>query len=422
MIIRTRRGGNAQLRTAPEFGSSAIPLPGSGFGSYSGRPVTLDRAFGLPAVGAVIRQICNAVAMCDLDVYKDADNDGGYQQKAEGTWQDDLFDNPSLDDSEFDFLSDLAAGVEGYGNSFFLKTKNRRGQVLELRPLPPDYVRIRRDNGAKVFDVRLPTTLGTIGREVRGLTPSDILHIPGFRWPGLLSGLSPIAVHRAALDRSLALEEYAGRFFQNDASVNFAIQVPGKLNREQGRQMLDVWESTHGGLANAHRPGILSNGADIKQLGISMKDAQFIEAEGLTTQQAAQIWNWPMDLIAGGDTAMTQRLSVEQLGLRLVTFSLASRLKRIEKALMADPDLFPKGSGLCPRLSTAGLVHLDAVAQSTVVHQQIQDGTLNRNEARAELGRGPIPGGDEYLATPVGAAPNDTPPTADPSGTLEKPN
>lgn len=421
MIVRGR-DGNVELRTAGEFGSTAIPLPGSGFGNYSGRPMSLDRAFGLPAVGSVIRQICGAVAMCDLDVYKDTDADGGYQEKAEGTWQDDLFDNPSLDDSEFDFLSDLAAGIEGAGNSFFLKTKNKRGQVLELRPIPPDMVQIRRQGGQKVFDIRIPTALGSSMQEVRGLTTGDILHVPGFRWPGLLSGISPITAHRAALDRALALEEYAGRFFQNDASVNFAIQVPGKVSKTQAKQILDVWESTHGGLQNAHRPGLLANGADVKQLGISMKDAQFIESEGITTLQAAQIWNWPVDLISGGDTSSTQRLSVEQLGLRVLTFSLAPRLRRIEKALAADHDLFPPGSGLCPRFTTSSLIRLDAVAQADVLHQQIQDGTLSRNEARAELGRGPVPGGDEYLQTPVGAGANDTPPPVDPSGTLEKPN
>lgn len=408
-----------QMRSAPEFGSSAIPLPGGGFGSFTGRPVSLDRAYGLPAVGSVIRQICNAVAMCDLDVYR-ANDDDGFAEKAEGTWQDVLFDNPCLDDSEFDFLSDLSSGIEGGGNSFFLKTKDKLNRVLELRPLPPDCVRVRRENGRKVFDVRFPNDSGMGGREYKGVGTDQILHIPGFRWPGLLSGISPISAYRASLDRSLALEEYAGRFFQNDASTSFALKIPGKINRVQGKQILNVWESTHGGLANAHRPGLLSNGADVVKLGISMKDAQFIESEALTTQQAAQIWNWPADLIDGGDSAATQRLSVEQLGLRVMTFSLGWRLRRIEKALIADHDLFPPKSKLCPRFTTTALIRLDATTLATTLHQQIQDGTRTRNEARAELGLGPVPGGDEFLQTPVGAAPNDTPPP-DPSGTLEKP-
>lgn len=418
MIVRGRHG-NVELRSAPEFGSTAIPLPGGAPG-FSGRSVSLDRAFGLPAVGAVIRQICGAIAMCDLDVYKDSDADGGYQEKAEGTWQDDLFDNPSLDDSEFDFLSDLAAGIEGAGNSFFLKTKNKRGQVLELRPIPPDMVQIRRQGGQKVFDIRIPTAFGSSLQEVRGLTTADILHIPGFRWPGLLSGISPITAHRASLDRSLALEEYAGRFFQNDASVNFAIQVPGKVSKTQAKQILDVWESTHGGLSNAHRPGLLANGADVKQLGISMKDAQFIESEAITTLQAAQIWDWPVDSISGGDTSTTQRLSVEQLGLRRL-MHLAPRLRRIEKALIADHDLFPPSSGLCPRFTTTALIRLDAMAQAQVNHLEIQDGTKSPNEVRADKGLRPRPGGDVYLQTPVGAGANDPAPPADPSGTLENP-
>jgi HK97 family phage portal protein len=218
------------------------------------------------------------------------------------------------------------------------------------------------------------------------------------------------------------LEEYAGRFFQNDSTPPFAIVVPGKISQAQGRTMLDVFEASHSGLANAHRPALLSNGATVETLGVSMRDAQFIEGENLTTQQVAQIWNWPLDLLSGGDTANTQRLSVEQLGLRLLTFSVAPRLRRIEKGLLADPDLFPPGSGLFPRFTTHDLIRLDASTLASVVHSQIQDGMLNPNEGRAEFGRPPRDGGDEYLQTPVGAAPNDAPkPPADPTGTLEKP-
>ena len=53
------------------------------------------------------------------------------------------------------------------------------------------------------------------GRMVR-LDPTDVLHIPGLGFDGVM-GYSPIALEKSAVGLSIAAEEYGSKFFGNGA-------------------------------------------------------------------------------------------------------------------------------------------------------------------------------------------------------------
>jgi len=288
VILRTRTGQNREYRSFSEFGSSAIPLPGSGFSAFTGVPVTSDRTFGLPAVMDAIRLISELTATMDIGTYR------GYlgeKETAEDSWQDKLLDQPNQDQSQFDWLSDVSACVEGYGNSFVEKVKFR-GEVVELIPRDPDFVRVRRDGNQKLFDV-------TVDGRTRTLTSAQVLHIRGFSVRGFLSGFSPVTMHRQALGTALALEEFQGRYFANDATPSGAIVMPGGITSTRQREILEIWAMSHGGVRNAGKPAVLSGGAEWKNIGVNLVDAQFIEAQKFSVEQVARIFRVPSDLIGG---------------------------------------------------------------------------------------------------------------------------
>jgi hypothetical protein len=61
------------------------------------------------------------------------------------------------------------------------------------------------------------------------------------------------------------------------------------------------------------------------------------------------------------------------------------RLARIERALHADPDLFPDRD-LYPEFDVSKIIRTDAKTKAEVEHMQIQDGTRLVDEIRAEQG------------------------------------
>jgi HK97 family phage portal protein len=397
MIVRSVRG-NREFRSG-EFGSSAIPPPGSGYTSFSGIPVTSDRTFGLPAVMAAIRLVSEVTAAMDIGVFRGT---GGDKKVADDSWQDKLMDQPNVEQSQFDFLSDVSAGVEGYGNSFVEKVKFR-GEVVELIPRDPEYCRIRRDGGRKVFDISVD------GRTRSGLTQAQILHVRGFSVSGYASGFSPIAMYRQSLGTALALQEFQGRYFANNAEPGGAIVMPGSTTKTRALEILDLWSASHGGVSNAGKPGILSGGATWQTIGISLIDAQFIEAQRFSVEQIADMFRVPPDLI-GAVIDKGVAATAEQVGLRFLVFYLLPRLRRIELAFASDLDLFAQ-TDVYPQFTTDDLLRADAATKAAVEHMQIQDGTLLVDEARADRGRPPLPDGIGQIPqiTPVGGGENPVP-------------
>lgn len=404
MIVATRGGGMAEVRAA-EFGSSAIPAPGmGGAAAWAGYSVTADRATALPAVSAAIRLVADTVGVLPMVVYS---GDGPVRDRATASWQYRLLhENPAEGTTAFDFWSDVAANVEGYGNAYAQKIKSR-GRVVELRLLDPTAVDVSldRDTGEKQFKVRLRGGTQTF-------TAADVLQFRGPTIRGGVKGLSPIEQHRRALGVGLALDDFMESYFENGTIISGVIQVPTNMTRAGARELLEVWSGDHGGTPNAHKPAILYNGATWNPLGVSLQDAQFVESQRFTIEEIARIFRVPAVLLGAGGTRESG-ITTEQESLRFLQFSLQPRLRRIEAALVADPDLFGAGS-LIPRFDTAELMRVDWATQWNGYHLAVQDGTLLKDEVRAVFGYGPLPGGVGAVPqqTPVGGAPNESDPVA----------
>jgi HK97 family phage portal protein len=312
-----------------------------------------------------------------------------------------LHEAPNTEQSPFDFFSDIAASIEATGNAVIQKIKDARGQVVELLVVDPDYVQIRRDRETrqKVIDVRID------GETIKGLTSADVIHIRGFTLKGGLVGMSPIQAHRHALGNAMALQEYQGRFWQNDATPGLVIKVPGQLGKQQAQQVLQVWSDTHGGLGNAHRPAILAGGADLDR--IPAMDAEWVATQQLNVLDVARIFRLP-GWVLNVESSSLPGQNPEQDSLRFLLYSLGPRLRRIELALRADQDLFGQGSNLFPEFLADSLLRTDTKERYESYKAARQAGWLSPNEIRA-LENYPAsdqPGANDIQLTPVGGAPN----------------
>ena len=397
-------------RASAEWGSSAIPLPGmggGGFFAYTGRYISEEAAAGLSAVGAAVRLVSESIGSLPVIVYKGVDTN---RERAIGAWQYQLIhERPNMEQSAMEFWTDVAACIEFSGNAYIQKIK-AGSRVLEMRVVDPMAVRVYRDrdNGEKRFDVSLD------GKHVNGLTTSEILHIRGFNVRGGLVGISPISEHKQALGVALAAEEYAGRMYANDATPGLAVTVPGNLGRQQAAEMLQVWNSTHQGMSNAGKPAILTNGATLSKLGMTMADAELIASRRYGVEEVARIFRIPPAML--GIESRASNISAEEESLRFVRYGLMPRLRRIEMALRADDDLFPAGGNLEPEWLVDGLLRADTQVRYAAYVQARQAGWLSANEIRALENYPPVEGGDQVQQTPVGGAPNTASPATDTQG------
>jgi HK97 family phage portal protein len=329
---------------------------------------------------------------------------GPDREKATGTSQWDLLhERPSLDATPFDLFQDIAACIETRGNAFMQKMRDARGRVTELIVIDPDAVRVYRDGSTreKRFDIQAG------GERYVGLTSTDILHVRGMTLRGGVRGISPIELHRNSIAMSYAVQEYVGRYFQNDASPGLVIKVPGSLSNQQARQILEVFAANHAGLRNAHKPGILAGGADLDQVKVNLSDTTAIDAQKFSVFEVARMFNIPPSLL--GALEGTAR-SPEDEAAAFLKFCLGPRLRRIEAALRADADLFG-GTDLYPEFKVDSLLRSNTAERYTAYVAARQAGWLSANEIRELENYPAVDGGENVQQTPVGGAPNPTPET-----------
>jgi HK97 family phage portal protein len=284
--------------------------------------------------------------------------------------------------------------------------------VVELIPIDPEMVYVYRDRDTheRRYDVIVES------KRVTKLTPSDILHIRGMTLRGGLLGMSPIQVHKNALGNAVAISDFVSRYFANDASPGLALKIPGQITSQQAKNILEIWQSSHGGVMNAHRPAVLASGAELDKVPITLEDALVIEAQQYNVREVARIFNVPPSLLGAEGTTSTA--SAHEEADRFLKFSLGPRLRRIELAFRADPDLFG-GTELFPEFLVDSLLRPDTSTRYQAYLIARQAGILSTNEIRELENRPPIEGGDSVQVTPVGGAPNlqpgaEPPPTEQP--------
>jgi HK97 family phage portal protein len=411
MIAATRRGDVIVKRSSNMFaGTDVIPRPSQnplGLWTTSGRRVSVTDAAGLPAAMASIRLYAETTGSLPMVVYRELEDES--KERARDTWQWELLhDRPNQEQSAFGFYSYLTACLQGWGGAFALKSKSlvrTDKRVLELLPIEPVRCQARVQSGELVVDVRSEDNGKTTT-----LTRADVLYIPCVLFDSPYIGISPVTLHRNTLGTAIAASEFYGRFFANDATPGLVITASEGTTKAQRDEARDSWQAQHRGTPNSHKSVVLPNGYDVKSIGISPQDAQYIEGQRFNVEEVARMFRLHAYDIGGADDS--PRAPLEEKNQRLLTFAIGPNLARIEQALATDADLFPDPD-LAPgepdlfcKFLPDGLLRADIGTRYAAYVQARQAGWLSANEIRAKEDLPPIEGGDEIQQTPVGGAPN----------------
>lgn len=187
------------------------------------------------------------------------------------------------------------------------------------------------------------------------------------------------------------------------------MEHPGQPTDKQKGEILDSWIARHGDARNAHKPGLTWGGVQVKTLPATMRDAQGPEIGSAIVADVARMFRiYPPDLLhLTLATAVTEAAAA--WADTFARFTLFPRIRRIERAFSSDPDLFP-GHDRYMRFDAGDFTRANISALANVGHKLRQVGALTANEVRAMMGLPRIEGGDELLATPVGAGANESEP------------
>ena len=365
-------------------------------GSTAGKRVNERSAMQMTAVYSCVRILAEAVAGLPLHLYRYKE-DGGKEKAIEHPLYLLLHDEPNPEMSSFVFRETLMTHLLLWGNAYAQIIRNGKGEVIALYPLMPDRMTVNRDsNGQLYYEYTVsmddaPTVKGSLVR----LHPSDVLHIPGLGFDGLV-GYSPIAMAKNAIGMAIACEEFGAKFFANGASPSGVLEHPGTIKDPQ--RVREAWQSQFGGSSNAGKVAVLEEGMKYSPIGISPDQAQFLETRKFQIDEIARIFRVPPHMI--GDLEKSTFSNIEQQSLEFVKYTLGPWVSRWEQA-MSQALLTPEERTRYEiHFNVDGLLRGDYESRMNGYAVGRQNGWLSANDIRELENMNRIPeeeGGDLYL-------------------------
>ena len=307
---------------------------GSGYAFYfggttSGKAVTERSAMQMTAVYSCVRILAEAVAGLPLHLYRYKE-DGGKEKALDHPLYLLLHDEPNPEMSSFVFRETLMTHLLLWGNAYAQIIRNGKGEVIALYPLMPNRMVVDRDIHGQLYYqyTRSTEEAPTMKGVTVNLPPSDVLHIPGLGFDGLV-GYSPIAMAKNAIGMAIACEEYGAKFFANGARPSGILTHPNTV--KDPAALRASWNAAYGGSGNASRVAVLEEGMTFTPLSIPNNEAQFLETRKFQVTEICRIFRVPPHMI--GDLERATFSNIESQNISFAVHTIRPWLVRIEQAV-----------------------------------------------------------------------------------------
>ncbi|MBQ1362945.1 MAG: phage portal protein [Oscillospiraceae bacterium] len=365
-------------------------------GSTSGKAVTERSAMQMTAVYSCVRILAEAIAGLPLHLYTYKD-DGGKEKAIGHPLYLLMHDEPNPEMSSFVFRETLMTHLLLWGNAYAQIIRNGKGEVVALYPLMPNRMTVDRDSSGQLFysyqmnNTDAPTMeSGTVI-----LRPSDVLHIPGLGFDGLV-GYSPIAMAKNAIGLAIATEEYGAKFFANGATPGGLLEYPGTVKDPD--RVRESWNKGFSGSQNAGKVAILEEGMKYTPISIAPEQAQFLETRKFQINEIARIFRVPPHMV--GDLEKSSFSNIEQQSLEFVKYTLDPWVVRWEQSLSRALFTPEEKKRYFFKFNVEGLLRGDYQSRMNGYATARQNGWMSANDIRELENLDRIPaeeGGDLYL-------------------------
>ena len=374
-------------QASPQDAVSAAPTFYFG-SSISGKSVTARSAIQRSTVYACVRVIAETVASLPLNVFEATDKGG--VKALEHPLQRLLHDEPNPEMTSFVWRETMLSHLLLWGNSYSQILRTGRNGIVGLYPLLPDHMEVDRDSRGKLTY----TYTTSEGRMVR-LDPTDVLHIPGLGFDGVM-GYSPIALEKAAIGLGIAAEEYGSKFFANGARPSGILTHPNTV--KDPAALRASWNAAYGGSGNASRVAVLEEGMTFTPLSIPNNEAQFLETRKFQVTEICRIFRVPPHMI--GDLERATFSNIESQNISFAVHTIRPWLVRIEQAM--NRALFPENEKgrFYTQFNLDGLMRGDYKSRMEGYAIARQNGWMSANDIRELENLNPLSdeeGGNLYL-------------------------
>ena len=287
---------------------------------------------------------------------------------------------------------DLWRATETYlglwGSAFWGLERDGSGAVSEIWPLRPDRVRVLPDPAKYVRGFVYASQSG--GAPVPYL-PEDMVWFRYFNPLDEYAGLSPMAPLRLSADMGIDALRANRSALGNESLPGLVIETSDYPTDDEVREFYERWESRYRGVDRSRRPALLSKGMKAANLGFSPRDMEYMHSLRWSLEDVSRTYGVPKLMLGDLDRATFSNFRTA----RRVFWedTVLPQLSFCEEALqqmLVGPS--SNGAGLRVRFDIGAIEALrenenDRASRPT---SYVQAGIMTVDEARAELGLGPV--------------------------------
>jgi HK97 family phage portal protein len=357
--------------------------------TVSGARISSESAMRLSAVYACVRILAESMASLPFILYRPGQ--GGGKVALRNHWLYRLFYiRPNQFQNPFEWREMLMGHLALRGNAFCRIVSNAKGEITDLIPIHPDRISlVLSQNSADEYSYRIIDRLGNQLVLPRG----TVWHLRGLSSDGML-GLSPIEMARESVGLALSAQDYGARFFDNDAKPTGGwIEYAGTFKDKPARDNFRESYQNAQGAMNRGKVLVLEAGMKYHEVGVTNKEAQFLELRKFQVTDIARLFRVPPHMIADLDRATNN--NIEQQSIEFVRYTMRPWAERWEASIRSD--LMLDDEGLDCEFDFAALMRGDANSRATYYSAMVSMGALTRNEVRVAENYTPLPGLDEPL-------------------------
>ncbi len=227
-----------------------------------------------------------------------------------------------------DFAEWLVASTLLAGNGIAEIRSDNAGRVIELRPIPWEWVSVQMlPTGRLAYDVTEITSLyGGTGR-TRRLLQDEVIHVKDRSDDGLI-GRSRLSRARSVVSAGLEIQTYAESMFGNQATPSGVIEADGKIDADAMDKLRRQFDKAYTGSGNARKAMILDQGVRFKPISVSPEDAELLASRRFTVEELARLYQVPPPII--GDLTNGTFTNSETVGRWFAQQTLSAWVRKIE--------------------------------------------------------------------------------------------
>ena len=362
--------------------SSATPDSGSqdwadvNYGAYYATSST---------VHAAVKVLAEAVARPELRVWHREAPDADLERASENHPMQLLLDRPNPMWTAGEFWRAVESWLALTGSAFVQIELGDGLLPTEMWPLRSDEVRVLLNE-----DHRAVT--GHVHETVDGSTAilrNEMLWFRRFNPIQPYAGLSSIAPSRAAVDMSTEAMRFNRSFFVNAATPSdLVVKMSNNPTARQIEGFLDRWKERFSKTENAHLPVVVTDGLDVKHIGINQRDMEFIAALSWSVEEVSRAFGVPKVFLSEfEDATLANVRTMEQF---LWRNTIIPELRLFEDVI--NSRLAPHFSEFPGQLEARfDLTQIEAIQESQSaradrVANLLASGVISVSEARQELG------------------------------------